>query len=74
MDDRKRRLGQHAADNILAWVVKALGPSPEASAAQQDWERKAASIAAYREMYGYQHPEDPLGPQNLTALSKRSRY
>ncbi len=32
-------------------------------AACQDWARKAASIAAYREMYGYDHPSDPIGPE-----------
>src|SRR5262249_1186967 len=31
--------------------------------AQDDWEHKAASIAAYRETYGYQHPHDPIGPE-----------
>jgi hypothetical protein len=36
---------------------------PADPAARQDWERKAASIAAYREMYGYDHPGDPIGPE-----------
>jgi hypothetical protein len=36
---------------------------PADPAARQDWERKAASIAAYREMYGYDHPGDPVGPE-----------
>ena len=30
-------------------------------AARRQWEDKAASIAAYREMYGYDHPDDPIG-------------
>jgi hypothetical protein len=63
MDDRTRRLGQYTAQTIPAWAVQALGPVPADPAARQDWERKAASIAAYREMYGYDHPGDPIGPE-----------
>ena len=63
MDDRTRRLGQHTARTAPAWAISALGPVPADPAARQDWERKAASIAAYREMYGYDHPGDPIGPE-----------
>ena len=63
MDDRKQRLGQHAAEHAPAWAVKALGPVPSDGAARQGWERKAASIGAYREMYGYDHPDDPIGAE-----------
>jgi hypothetical protein len=63
MDDRKQRLGQHAAQTTPAWAIAALGPVPDDVPARQDWERKASSIAAYREMYGYDHPDDPIGPE-----------
>ena len=63
MDDRTRRLGQHTAQTAPAWATQALGPVPAAPAARRDWERKAAAIAAYREMYGYDHPGDPIGPE-----------
>jgi AAA domain/TrwC relaxase len=63
MDDRTRRLGQHTVETAPAWAVQALGPVPASPAARQDWERKAAPIAAYREMYGYAHPGDPIGPE-----------
>jgi hypothetical protein len=63
MDDRTRRLGQHAAQTAPSWAVSALGPVPVGSAARRQWEDKAASIAAYREMYGYDHPDDPIGPE-----------
>ena len=33
------------------------------AAVRQEWERKASSIAAYREIYGYDHPDDPIGPE-----------
>ena len=63
MDDRTRRLGQYTAQTAPAWAITALGPVPADPAARQDWGRKAASIAAYREMYGYHHPGDPIGPE-----------
>ena len=63
MDDRTQRLGQHAAQTTPAWALTALGPVPGDAAARQDWERKASSVAAYREMYGYDHPDDPIGPE-----------
>ena len=63
MDDRTRRLGEHAARTAPAWTTQALGPVPATLAARLDWERKAAAIAAYREMYGYDHPSDPIGPE-----------
>jgi hypothetical protein len=63
MDDRTRRLGQHTAQTAPAWAVTALGPVPVDPAARRDWERKAAPLGAYREMYGYDHPGDPIGPE-----------
>jgi hypothetical protein len=52
MDDRKQCLGQHTAQIAPAWAITALGPVPDDAAIRQEWERKASSIAAYREMYG----------------------
>ena len=63
MDGRKQRLGQHAAQVAAAWAITALGPVPDDAAVRQEWERKASSIAAYREMYGYNDPGDPIGPE-----------
>jgi hypothetical protein len=63
MDDRARRLGQYAAQTAPSWAVSALGPVPADSAVRRQWEDKVASIAAYREIYGYDHPDDPIGPE-----------
>ncbi len=63
MDDRTQRLGQYAAQVSPSWAVSALGPVPADSAARHNWEHKAAPIAAYREMYCYDHPDDPIGPE-----------
>ena len=63
MDGRQQRLGQHTAQTAPAWAVNALGPVPGDQAGRHQWEYKAASIGAYRETYGYQHPADPIGPE-----------
>jgi hypothetical protein len=63
MDDRIRRLGEHAAQTAPAWAITVLGPVPADPAARRGWAWKAAPIAAYREMYGYDHPGDPIGPE-----------
>jgi AAA domain len=63
MDDRKLRLGEHAAEHPPAWAVTALGPVPLDPAARQEWQRKASSVGAYWERYRHQHPEDPIGPE-----------
>jgi hypothetical protein len=49
MDQRKERLGEHAASSIPAWAVSALGPVTEEPAARPRWRHRAASIGAYRE-------------------------
>ena len=36
---------------------------PAGQTARRAWEQKAASIARYREIYGYDHPDDPIGPE-----------
>jgi hypothetical protein len=66
MDGRKQRLGEHAAQAAPAWALTALGPIPGDQAGRHGWEQRAASIGAYREMYGYQHPGDPIGPNPAT--------
>jgi conjugative relaxase-like TrwC/TraI family protein len=63
MDARKERIGEHAAASTLPWAVTALGPVPADPADRLDWEQRAASIGAYRELSGYAHPTDPIGPE-----------
>ena len=66
MDARKERIGEHAAASALGWAVTALGPVPEDPVTRLEWQQRAASIGAYRELSGYSHPADPIGPEPAT--------
>jgi hypothetical protein len=62
MDDRQRRLGEHAAAHQPAWA-QALGSEPEHPLDRADWEHRAGWVAAYREQWGWTHPYEPIGPR-----------
>ncbi|HET9974659.1 MAG TPA: AAA family ATPase, partial [Streptosporangiaceae bacterium] len=66
MDARKERLGEHAAEHELPWAVAALGPVPGHPPARLDWQKRAASIGAWRELSGYDHPTEAIGPEPAT--------
>jgi hypothetical protein len=75
MDARKNRIGEHAADHAEPWAVAALGPVPGHPLDRLDWQRRAASIGAYRELYGHNHPADPIGPEPTAAApDKRAAW
>jgi conjugative relaxase-like TrwC/TraI family protein len=67
MDARKDRIGEHAAEHALPWAVAVLGPVPEDPPARLDWQKRAASVGTWRELSGYDHPTDPIGPEPATA-------
>jgi conjugative relaxase-like TrwC/TraI family protein len=67
MDERKDRIGEHAAEHALPWAVTALGLVPEHPLDRLDWQRRAASIGAWRELSGYHHPAEPIGPEPAAA-------
>ena len=67
MDARKDRFGEHAAEHALPWAITALGPVPEHPSARLDWQQRAASIGAWRELSGYRHPTEPIGPEPAAA-------
>jgi hypothetical protein len=67
MDARKDRIGEHAAEHSLPWAVNALGPVPEHPVDRLNWQQRAASIGAWRELAGYAHSADPIGPEPATA-------
>jgi hypothetical protein len=67
MDARKDRIGEHAAEHAPPWAVAALGPVPQDRLDRLDWQRRAASIGAWRELSGHCDPADPIGPEPVAA-------
>jgi hypothetical protein len=67
MDARKDRIGEHAASHPPAWATAALGPVPAHPPARAGWQKRAAAIGAWRELSGYNHPADPIGPEPAAA-------
>jgi hypothetical protein len=67
MDARKDRIGEHAAEHGLPWAATALGPVPEQPPDRREWQQRASSIGAYRELSGYDNPTDAIGPEPATA-------
>ena len=67
MDARKDRIGEHAAGHAPPWAVNALGPVPGHPLDRLDWQQRASSIGAWRELSGYGHPADPIGPEPAAA-------
>jgi len=71
-DDRRERLGEHAAEMAEPWVAGALGPVPDEPLERLDWERRAGWLQSYRERFGIDSDKDPLGPEP-TNTSPRQR-
>jgi hypothetical protein len=67
MDARKDRIGEHTADHAPSWAITALGPVPDDPPARLDWQRRASSIGAWRELSGHNDPADPIGPEPVAA-------
>jgi hypothetical protein len=67
MDARKDRIGEHAAAYAPPWAVTAIGPVPGHPLDRLDWQRRASSIGAWRELSGHHHPAEPIGPEPVAA-------
>jgi hypothetical protein len=63
MDDRQRRIGEHAAQERPLWATQALGRVPEGPQQRAAWESKAGQLGAYREMFSWDHPGEAIGPE-----------
>jgi hypothetical protein len=67
MDARRDRIGEHAADHAPPWALAAFSPVPAHPLDQLDRQRRAAAIGASRELSGYHHPADPIGPEPVAS-------
>lgn len=60
-DTRQHHLGEQALHNAPTWAVCALGPVPRSAADQQEWARRAGTIAAYRQLAAIPDTTNSLG-------------
>jgi hypothetical protein len=75
MDARTERLGEHAAETPPPWAVTALGPVPDHPVDRLDWQQRASKTSAYRELYGIESQDDPLGPEPpVTSPEQRAAW
>jgi AAA domain/TrwC relaxase len=65
MDERRERIGQHAAEHQPAWAVKALGPVPDDPGGRDRWRQRASAVGAYRELFGHDDERQPIGPEPI---------
>jgi AAA domain/TrwC relaxase len=63
MDERRERIGEHAAEHQPAWAIKALGPVPGDPGERERWRERASAVGAYRELFGYDDERQPIGPE-----------
>ena len=74
MDDRTRRLGEFTAEAAPAWAERAFGPVPDDPEQRQSWQERAAAVASYREMFGYNDPAEPIGPEPINSPEARQHW
>jgi hypothetical protein len=63
MDERRDRIGEHAAEHQPAWAVNALGPVPDDPSERDLWRERASVIGAYRELFGHDDERRAIGPE-----------
>jgi hypothetical protein len=68
------RIREHAVQHALPWAITALGPVPEHPLDRLDWQKRAAAIGAWRELSGYRHPAEPIGPEPAAAPDLRAAW
>ena len=56
MDARRERIGEHLAGHQPAWAIQAFGEVPGHPVNRLDWEQRAATVGAYRELYAFEPP------------------
>ena len=71
MDARAMRLGAFTAEQAPEWATGTLGPVPAAAGERAGWEAKAAPVAAYRELYAWDSPSEPIGPEPAMASPEK---
>ncbi|MDD7942498.1 MobF family relaxase [Actinomycetospora lutea] len=61
-DQRTAELAEQLADGPPPWLIDALGPAPAEPQEREEWLAAAGTVANWRELQGYDDPDDALGP------------
>jgi conjugative relaxase-like TrwC/TraI family protein len=61
-DARRDQLGRDTVDTQPPWAIEALGPVPADQQQREQWEQRAAAVAAHRELTGHADQTAPIGP------------
>lgn len=72
---RRHELGAEVAEQAPMWAIEALGPPPDSGddvLGRQEWERRAGSAAAYRELVGWDDDRDALGNAPAPAMAEKA--
>ena len=57
------------------WATRALGDRcPDDPLDRLEWQDRAAKVASYREMFGYEDPGDPIGPEPVNSPEARAAW
>ena len=73
MDERTERLGEFTAETEPVWA-RSLGPVPDEPLDRLEWQERAAKVASYREMHGYEDPGEPIGPEPVNSPEARASW
>ncbi len=65
MDERRERIGEHAAEHQPAWAVRALGPVPDDPGEHDHWQQRASAVGAYQELFSYDDDRNAIGPEPI---------
>ena len=74
MDERTDRLGEFTAEAAPVWATRGLGAVPDEPLDRLEWQERAAKVASYREMYGYEDPGEPIGPEPVNSPEARASW
>ncbi|PVZ08239.1 MobF family relaxase [Actinomycetospora cinnamomea] len=61
-DQRSAELAEQLAEAPPPWLTESLGPVPDQAQEREEWLDAAGTVGNWRELQGYDDPDDALGP------------
>ena len=73
MDDRTERLGSSPRRHRRCGLSVPSGQC-RMTRNREKWQQRAAAVASYREMFGYDDPSEPIGPEPVNSPDARPHW